>query len=459
MSTTLKKNNSITEGIIWKQLLIFFFPIFIGTFFQQMYNTVDTMIVGQYVGKEALAAVGATGTLLNLIVGFFVGLSSGATVIISQYYGAQDMKQVSKAIHTSVALAIAGGVLIMAIGFLTTDISLQLIGLPEEVVESAALYLNVIYSGMIFSMIYNVGTGILRALGDARTPLYILIVCCLVNIVLDLLFVLVFQWDVFGVAFATVVSQVISAILVIIRLMRADSSYRLQLKKIRFDISILKSILRIGLPSGLQSIMYSSSNLLVQTYVNSFGTNAIAAWSAFAKIDGFLWMTMNAFGIAITTFAGQNFGAGKYDRVKRGTNICLAMTLAVTVVQSVLLFVYVEYLLQLFTADVQVIELGASMLRVLAPGYFLYVFIEIFSGTIRGTGEAMQPMLITLFGICVLRIVWLLTVLPIWNTLFALALNYPVTWGITAVFFIIYYLRGNWLKRSITRTQTEQAAA
>ena len=245
--------NSITSGVIWKQLLIFFFPILIGTFFQQLYNTVDTIVVGQYVGTNALAAVGTTGTLINLLVGFFVGVSSGATVIISQFFGAGDGKNVSKAVHTSMALALVGGLFIMVFGLLTSRPSLELLGVPEEIMDDALTYLNVYYAGIIASMIYNVGTGVLRAIGDSRMPLYVLIVCCLVNIVLDLLFVLAFHWDVFGVAFATVLSQVVSAVLIMLRLMLTRESYRVELKKIRFDRSILKNVIRIGLPAGLQS--------------------------------------------------------------------------------------------------------------------------------------------------------------------------------------------------------------
>ena len=316
------KENSITQGVIWKQLLIFFFPILIGTFFQQLYNTVDTIVVGQYVGTNALAAVGTTGTLINLLVGFFVGVSSGATVIISQFFGAGDGKNVSKAVHTSIALALVGGLVIMVLGLLTARPSLVLLGVPEEILGDALTYMNVYYCGIIASMIYNVGTGVLRAIGDSRMPLYVLIVCCLVNIVLDLLFVLGFHWDVFGVAIATVLSQVVSAVLIMARLMLTRESYRVELKRIRFDKSILKNVIRIGLPAGMQSVLYSVS---------------------------------------------------------------------------------------------------------------------------------IQPMLITCFGVCGLRILWLTLVVPRFHTMEMVAMNYPVTWVIAAVVFILYYLRMNWLRRCIRR--------
>ena len=452
--TQTLKENSITEGVIWKQLLIFFFPILIGTFFQQLYNTVDTIVVGQYVGTNALAAVGTTGTLINLLVGFFVGVSSGATVIISQFFGAGDAKNVSKAVHTSMALALAGGLIIMVFGLLTARPSLELLGVPEEIMDDALTYVNVYYCGIIASMIYNVGTGVLRAIGDSRMPLYVLIVCCLVNIVLDLLFVLAFHWDVFGVAIATVLSQVVSAVLIMVRLMLTRESYRVELKKIRFDRSILKNVIRIGLPAGAQSVLYSVSNLVVQASINSFGTDAIASWAAIGKIDGFIWMVMSAFGIAITTFVGQNFGAMKYDRVKKSIRVCLGMSLGTTIVLSILLLTFMEPLLRFFTGDETVIEIGQNFFWVLAPSYFTYVFIEILSGAIRGAGESFQPMLITCFGVCGLRILWLALVglVPAMHSMQMVAMNYPITWVIAAVVFIIYYLRMNWLRRCIRRS-------
>ena len=448
------KENSITQGVIWKQLLIFFFPILIGTFFQQLYNTVDTIVVGQYVGTSALAAVGTTSTLINLLLGFFVGVSSGATVIISQFFGAGDAKNVSKAVHTSMALALAGGLAIMVLGLLTARPSLVMLGVPQEIMGDALTYVNVYYCGIIASMIYNVGTGILRAIGDSRMPLYVLMVCCLVNIVLDLLFVLAFHWGVFGVAIATVLSQVVSAVLIMVRLMLTRESYRVEIRKIRFDRGILRNVIRIGLPAGLQSVLYSVSNLVVQASINSFGTDAIASWAAIGKIDGFIWMVMSAFGIAITTFVGQNFGAQKYGRVKRSIKICLVMALSTTIALSILLLLFMEPLLRFFTGDETVIAIGQNFFWVLAPSYFTYVFIEILSGAIRGAGESFQPMLITCFGVCGLRIIWLALVgfIPAMHSMQMVAMNYPITWVIAAAVCIVYYLRMNWLRRCIQRS-------
>ncbi|MDO4458773.1 MAG: MATE family efflux transporter [Clostridia bacterium] len=459
MSLRSRNNTNLTEGNLWKQILLFFFPILIGTFFQQMYNTVDTVIVGNFVGTEALAAVGTTATALNLLIGFFIGVSSGCTVIISQFYGAEDRENVSKAVHTSMALAIVGGVVIMLIGFLGSRTSLKLMNCPDEILDDAVLYMFVYFAGCIGNLVYNIGTGVLRAVGDSKTPLYILIICCLTNIVLDLLFVVVFRWAVFGVAFATILSQLVSAICIMYRLMRTDDMYKLEVRKIRFDVSLLRSVIRIGLPAGGQSVMYSLSNLLIQTSINGFGTACIAAWSAIGKIDGFVWMIMNAFGISVTTFAGQNFGAKKYDRVKQTAKVGLVLDMACVLVLSVIIFVFRYPLLGIFTKDSEVIGIGANFFCVFAPSYFIFVFIEIFSGAIRGVGEALQPMLITCLGVCGLRIIWLTTAVKIWPTVTMVAMNYPVSWAITAVVFIVYYLRGNWMKRSIKRDHGSAALA
>ena len=451
-----KTKNGITEGVIWKQLLLFFFPILIGTFFQQLYNTVDTIIVGQFVGTEALAAVGTTGTVINLLVGFFVGVASGATVIISQYFGANDRENLSKSVHTSMALAVTGGIVIMVIGIVTARPTMLAMGVPDDIMDDAVLYMNVYYLGIIGNLIYNIGTGVLRAIGDSRMPLYVLIVCCLANVVLDLLFVVVFHWGVFGVAFATILSQLISAVLLMIRLMGTQEAYHVELRKIRFHKDILKNVVRIGLPSGLQSVMYSFSNILIQASINSFGTTAIAAWAAIGKIDGFIWMVMNAFGIAVTTFAGQNFGARQYDRMKRCTRVGLSMCLGTIIALSALLFIFRYQLLMFFTGDAEVVNIGAQFCLVLAPSYFTFVFIEILSGAIRGAGEALQPMLITCIGVCGLRVVWILLMVPYWHTMQMVAMNYPVSWVITAVIFVIYYLRGKWLDRCIKREHDPQ---
>jgi len=447
MEHNREHSNSITEGVIWKQLLLFFFPLLFGTFFQQLYNTTDAIVVGRFVGKEALSAVGGTtGTLINVFVGFFVGISTGATVTISQFYGGKYEKEVSEAVHTAIAMAIVGGAIIMLIGILAAPTALRLMGTPDEIMPYSLIYIRIYFGGMIANLIYNMGAGILRAIGDSTRPLYFLIASCGVNIVLDLLFVIVFHWGVMGVAIATVISQICSACLVCQVLIRTKESYKLYIKQIRFHRIILNKIIHIGLPAGFQSLMYSVSNVLIQSSMNSFGTDVIAAWTAYGKIDGIFWMTMSSFGISVTTFVGQNFGAGKDDRVKKGVRVCLIMAMSIAVVMSAFLYFGGSYVYQLFTSDELVIEKGVEILRFLVPTFCTYVFVEIFSGALRGMGNAFIPMLLTCFGVCVLRIVWIFAAVPIWPDVKTVIFSYPLTWVTTSILFIIYY-------RYFTKTQ------
>ena len=441
MKRIREESNRITEGVIWKQLLIFFFPLLFGTFFQQLYNTADAVVVGRFVGKEALSAVGGTtGTLINLFVGFFVGVSTGATVIISQYYGAKYKEEVSKAVHTAMALAIAGGTIIMLVGLIGAPYALSWMGTPEEIMPHSLTYIRIYFCGMIANLVYNVGAGICRAIGDSVRPLYFLITSCMINIGLDLLFVAVFHWGVMGAALATVISQLCSAVMVCMTLLRTKECYRLSFRKIRFHKDMVNKIIHIGLPAGFQSLMYSSSNVIIQSNINDFGTNTIAAWTAYSKIDGIYWMTVNAFGISITTFVGQNFGAGKSDRVKKGISSCFKMCMAVAIFLSVVLYFGSPYIYRLFTDDPLVIEKGMEILRFLVPTFFTYVAVEILSGSLRGMGNALIPMILTSLGVCALRVVWIFTVVPYHRSLKTLLVCYPLAWTVTSILFIIYFL-------------------
>ena len=423
--------NSITEGVIWKNLLAFFFPILLGTFFQQLYNTADAVIVGKFVGKEALAAVGgATGTLVNLVVGFFVGLSSGATVILSQFYGGRRDREVSQAVHTAAAMSLAGGALFTVLGIVFSPVILRWMGTPADVLVHAEVYVRIYFAGMIPSLIYNVGAGLLRAVGDSRRPLYFLISACMVNIVLDVL-------------------------LVVLTLLRSRQAYRLEPRKIRFYGNLLDRIVRIGFPAGLQSVMYSLSNIIIQASINAFGTDIVAAYTAYGKLDGLYWMMINAFGVSITTFVGQNFGAGKYDRMRRSVRVCLLMTFGATVLMSGFFLLLGEPLYRLFTDDAQVIALGMQILRLLVPTYVTYICIEVLAGAVRGTGDSLIPTLFTLTGVCLLRVAWVMGVAPAYHSLTVVLLSYPITWTITSVLFVIYYLKGGWLKRSISKAKLE----
>lgn len=440
--------NGITEGRISKQLLLFFFPILFGTFFQQLYNTVDAIVVGQYLGTEALAAVGGgTGTAINLLIGFFTGLSSGATVIISQYYGARNYKDTNKAIHTSILIAIIGGIVILFIGLLFTRPILELIGTPDDVIDLAERYMRIYFLGSIFNTVYNMGAGIFRALGDSRKPLYFLIVGCVVNIILDVLLVGFTPLGVAGAAWATIISQAASAVLVVIYLRRLDEDIRLSLRKLRLDSVILKNTLRIGLPTGIQSILYTISNLIIQANVNAFGTATAAAWAAYEKLDAVFWMAINAFGIAATTFVGQNYGAKLYDRVRSGVKISLSIGGIMTVLISIVFLLLQDKGLMLFTTDQEVLSIGVSILLILVPTWITYMPIEILSGVMRGCGKTLIPTIITVVGICGLRALWLEIVPGETPTLLSVFLCYPVSWVITSAAIIIYYFYGDVLPK------------
>ncbi|MBQ8638381.1 MAG: MATE family efflux transporter [Lachnospiraceae bacterium] len=433
-------NRGIIEGTIWKQLLLFFFPILFGAFFQQLYNTVDAVIVGRFVGTNELAAVGgSTGTLINLLFGFFIGLSSGATVIIAQFYGAGDETNVSRAVHTAVALAIVGGAVLTVIGQLLGKIALRWMQTPDEVIGFAEIYLRIFFLGMIPNLYYNICAAILRAVGDSRRPLYILIFTCLMNVVLDLLFVVVFRLSVTGVAVATVLSQLISAVLITVCLMRTKDCYRLDWKQVRFHKTLLIRIIQIGLPAGFQSVMYNLANIVIQSNVNLLGSSTMAAYTAYSKIDSVFWMLMNAFGVSVSTFSGQNFGAGRIDRVKKSMKICLAMAMGTTIGLSVLLHFVGEYVYMLFSGDEEVIRIGMQILHFLTPIYFTYVSIEVISGTVRAMGFVVVPMLMTCGGVCVLRLLWLFLVVPSNRTITMILFSYPLSWVVTTILFFLYY--------------------
>ena len=449
--------NGITEGVIWKQLLLFFFPIVLGTFFQQLYNTADAIIVGKAVGKEALAAVGgSTGTLINLLVGFFVGLASGASVIIAQLFGARRAQDVSRAVHTTIALALSSGALLTAVGLLCAGGILELMGTPQEGMAYALPYLNIYFLGMIPQLVYNIGSGVLRAVGDSRRPMLFLICAALTNIVLDILLVLGLNLGVRGAAIATVLSQVVSAVLILVSLCHAQPVYRLHFRRIRFHGDMLARIVRIGLPAGLQSVMYSLSNMIIQASVNGFGTDVMAAWTAYGKIDGLYWMMISAFGVSITTFAGQNFGARRYDRMRRSVRVCLGMAAGVTVFMTALILAVGRPMLGMFTDDAHVVEMGMSIIRLIVPTWITYLCIEILSGAMRGAGDSLMPTLMTLTGVCLMRVFWVTVVVPRMHQLPVLMLSYPITWVITSCMFIVYYLRGRWLDRCIARQGSVQ---
>ena len=451
-------NKSITEGVIWKQILLFFFPILLGSFFQQMYNTVDTIIVGRFVGTVALAAVGASGPILSLINGFFLGVSSGATVILSQYCGASDREGISKALHTGIALALTLGLAITAVGLALAPQILRLIGTPEGCLDDAVIYCRIMFGGALFSMVYNMGSGILRAMGDSRKPMIFLIICCVVNIAADLLFVWVLDMGVTGAALATVLAQAFSACLVVVTLLKQPDEARLEIRKVRFHGRLLASILQIGIPAGIQLMMFDFSNLIVQSSINSFGEAAVAAWVTYGKADGITWMINGAFGVAVTTFVGQNFGAQKYDRMRRSVWVCLGLSTLMVGSLCVLELIFREPLLRFFTTDQEVVAIGAEMMTYIVLFNTVFVPIEIFGGAMRGTGYAVVPTVILVVCVCVVRVLWVTVVAGHFHTIAMLCLAYPVTWTLCALVFAVVYFRGRWLTDRIAALGLEPEA-
>ncbi len=449
-----RERQQITEGVIWKQLLTFFFPILMGTFFQQMYNTVDTIIVGRLVGTEALAAVGATGPLVSMVNGFFIGVSSGATVVLSQAYGAGDRKGVSDSIHTGVALSLVLGVMLTAIGICLGGRVMGWMGTPENCMADATTYLRIYFAGSIGTVVYNMGAGILRAMGDSKRPMLFLMVTCILNVVLDLLFVAVLHMGVAGAALATVLSQMISAVLPIVVLLRQKED-RLELRKLRIERSLLGRILRIGIPAGLQFVTFDFSNILIQSGINSFGDITMAAWTAHGKTDALTWMVTGAFGVSITTFVGQNFGAQKYSRIRKGTWTCLAMGVVMVAALDALLLAFRTPILGIYTDNPEVIAVGSMVMLSIMPYEFLFMPIEVFAGTMRGVGNSLMPTLITGSCVCLFRVVWLMTAVRHWHSLKTLTLSYPLSWALAAAVFLAVYFKGNWLRRRITQCGME----
>ena len=434
-----KQDNGITEGVIWKQLLMFFFPILIGIFFQQLYNTVDTVIVGRFVGKEALSSVGGSSSqIINLVIGFFTGISTGASVLVAQYYGAKDENGVYQTLHTSYAFAILGGLVFGVLGIWLAPDILRWMNTPEELMAESTQYVRIYSAGMVFVFVYNMGAAILRAVGDSKRPLYLLIICCGINIVLDFVFVLGFESGVAGVGYATLLSQAISAILVTLLIMYRTKELKMELNKLCLKPDFLKKLLWIGLPTGIESAMYSISNVIIQAALNDFGVDTVAAWAAFGKIDGFFWMINNAFGTAIVTFVGQNFGAGKPKRIRKAVRIWLMIAVAAAFTISGLILVNDRFLLGFFTSDSAVIDIGVRMVWSIAPYFFLFEFIEILSGALRAEGFVMVSTLMVFCGTCLFRIVWVLFIAA-GKSLEMILCCFPITWSIGAVMFIVYY--------------------
>ena len=434
METKEQNTNPLLEGVIWKQLLIFFFPILLGSFFQQLYNTIDSLIVGNYVGTQALAAVGGSSSqIVFLVVGFFTGLSSGCGVIISQHYGAKNHEKVSEAIHTSYMFSILGGVVLSVIALFCVPTILRIMNQPEDIMASSVLYLRIYFSGLIFVFVYNIGSAIIRALGNSKLPLYILIICSVVNVILDLVLVVAMNLGVLGVAVATLLSQMVSACLVTGALIKGVNGCTLSLSQLRISLSCLKRLLQIGVPGGVQSVMYSVANMTAQAGVNIYG-------SADIKIESLFWMTTNAFGLAITTFIGQNYGAGKTERVKKSIITCFWIEWIICISLSVVFKVFADSLIGIFTRDQEAVHVGVMLLATVAPYYILFSAVEVFTGVLRGIGDVFIPTIMVLLSMCLFRIGWLMIIVPRFPAIMSIVIMYPISWGIGGACFVVYYL-------------------
>lgn len=382
------KIENLTEGVIWKKIVLFAIPIMLSNLLQQLYNACDSAVVGNFAGSEALAAVGSTGALINLLVGFFLGISTGTGVIFSRYFGADDEKKLLDVMNAAVMLSIICGIFIMIIGLIWTTDLLKIMHCPEDIINLATTYLRIYLLGMVGMLVYNVGSGIIRACGDSKHPLYYLMFSGILNLILNLIFVAGFNMGVAGSALATAISQFFSAFLVIMNLVRIPYSYRLNIRKIKFNKETAKQIIKISVPCGLQSSMFNISNMIVQIKINDFGSVAMAGCAAYEKIDGFLYMPMMALGLSISTFVGQNIGAGKYERIKKGVNVCLVLSVIITMIGSAIVLLTGGRLLNVFTDNEEVKNIGILMMFILVPFTWTYSFTDILGGAIRGAGSA-----------------------------------------------------------------------
>ncbi|MDY5620034.1 MAG: MATE family efflux transporter [Lachnospiraceae bacterium] len=443
----MKKTTIMTEGTIWKKLLFFAIPLILGNLFQQLYNTVDSIIVGNYIGSEALAAVGASSSVVSLLIGFCIGASAGAGVVISQFFGAQDREGLRKAVHTTVALSIAAGIVMTVVGVLLTPLILRAMGTPSEVFAQASIYLQVYFGGIVFSVIYNMAAGILNAVGNSKRSLVYLLIAACSNIVLDLLFVVVFKMGIIGAALATDISQLLSCIFILLFLTRTDEMYKVRIREIRFYDNLLGKILRIGLPTGVQNIVISLSNVIVQSTVNSFGAVVMAGFAAYIKIDGFNLLPVLSISMAATTFTGQNIGAGKLDRVKKCMVTSVAMGVVYTVSTGILLLAFAPQVIGVFTKNMEVVNCGVYIMKFFCPFYWMLAILQILSGTIRGAGKTMETMFVFLISLCLYRIVWIWGSMAYKHSLDLLMMVYPTSWLVGAVLILLYGWKGKWMPK------------
>lgn len=435
----------MTKGNLYAHMVGFALPTLLSQIFQQLYNTADTFIVGKFLGTDALAAVSSSGTLIFLLISFFAGTASGASVTISRYFGAGDQDKVSRAIHTNVAFALVTGVFLTIVGVIFTPTLLTWMKTDPEVLPQAIEYFRYYFCGVITVVMYNSLRGIMNAVGDSRRPLYYLIFSSILNVVLDVLFVGVFHWGVWSAAFATVISQAASVVLCCIHLLKKGNIFTIEIRKIRFHWDMLKEILHYGIPAGIQNSVIALANVLVQTQINSFEKYATAAYGIHAKIEGFAFLPINSFSMAITTFIGQNLGAKQYDRAKKGARFGVLAAVVMTAMVGIIFYIFAPQLISLFDSTPEVVALGVQQARTATLFYALLAFSHAVAAVCRGAGKAVVPMAIMLSVWCVLRIIYIMAVMRIFGEISYIYWAYPITWSISSIIYLIYYLKSDWV--------------
>ncbi len=439
------KQYSLIEGSIWKAMVLFALPVFLGNLFQQLYNTFDAWCVGNYIGDEALAAVSSSGSLIFMMVSFFNGVAMGAGVIIAREFGAKQYDAMDKAIHTAIAFGLVAGAVLTVVGVALTPMILQWMQTPPEVLPQSVVYFRYYFCGAIFTVMYNIFVGILHAVGDSRHPLYYLIFSTFLNIVLDMLFVAGLGFGVGSAAFATTVSQGVSAVLCMIHLLRCDTCYRVSIGKIRFHRESLAEIIRHGLPSGVQNSVIALANVVVQTNINSFGAAAIAGCGSYSKMEGFTFLPVTCFSQALSTFVGQNLGAGQYQRVKKGVAFGVVCSCAIAEVIGVLSYIFAPQLIGFFSDSAEAIAFGTQHMRTICLFYFLLSFSHCIAGVMRGAGKATVPMFTMLACWCVIRVSYITAAMRFVKKLTTISWAYPLTWTLSSIVFLIYFLKADWM--------------
>lgn len=440
-----KNIEPMTSGSIWKRMTFFALPLLLGNLFQQLYNTVDSLIVGNYLGSSALAAVSSSGSLIFMLIGFLSGISSGAGVIVARFFGAKDTKNLHLAVHTTVAFGLVASVVMTLVGVLFTPQVLIWMDTPESVMPEAVTYLQIYFSGSLGFIMYNIFVGILQAVGDSRHPLYYLIASSVINLVLDILFIGVFHTGVDGAALATVISQLISAVLCLILLLKSKESYRLEIKEIKFNRKILGLIIQIGLPSGMQNSIIAFANVIVQSDINAFGEMAMAGYGAYSKIEGFGFLPVTSFTMALTTFVGQNLGAEQRERAHKGAQFGIWVTVILAEIIGVVIFIFAPQMIAAFDSTPEVIRFGVEKARTAALFYCLLAYSHSVAAVLRGAGKATVPMLVMMVCWCIIRVAFLAITIPLTHSINMVYIVYPLTWALSSLVFFIYYKKAKWM--------------